>query len=109
MRPLAMTHVFNKHRDLFLQHPGMFAHWMARIGMTHLRVGNWFQAIRWTTRSLACRPDSNFPRHFLWWLASLAGPVAVPFTRKLGKPFKEVENKWKKLVRKKKLRRKIPH
>lgn len=70
-----------RHRAVFAEHRHHYAHYQATIGVTYLRAGEWWPAVKATTRALLIDPRQW--RNYKWWLVSLAGPWPVHLRRRL--------------------------
>lgn len=80
-RAAAMERTVLKHEEVFRRHPRKSSHYMASVGITYLRAGRWWPAVRWTTRALLLgRPRL---RHVVWWLAAVTGPPGLATWRAL--------------------------
>lgn len=80
-RAEGMRRTVEKHQSTFEKHPKRYAAYLASMGITFLRAGEWGEAIRATSRSI--RVDPTRPRTYAWWLASLAGPRALDWARRV--------------------------
>lgn len=80
-RARGMEQVLAKHRSVFALHPKKKAHFLATIGMNYLKAGKWGRAIVNTSRALLLAPRQ--PKAYVWWIASLGGPLALRCYRKL--------------------------
>jgi glycosyltransferase involved in cell wall biosynthesis len=80
-RARAIDRTLRKHRTTFALYPREQAHLLGTMGVCYLRAGDWGRALRATTDAL--RTDPRQKRLYPWWLASLAGPRALPFSRRL--------------------------
>lgn len=78
-RAEGMRRTVKKHEAIFAQHPKRYAAYVASMGATFLRAGQWLPAISMASKSL--RLDPSRPKYYLWWLAALAGPHALKLTR----------------------------
>lgn len=70
-----------KHETTFSRHPRRYGHYLATIGVTYLRGGKWWPAVKATTKALVV--DPRRPRTYLWWLAALAGPWPLRVRRRI--------------------------
>ena len=69
----AMERILELHRASFIRHRRKHARYTTAMGITHLRAGRWFPAVRGTARALRIDPTSA--RGWAMFLAALAGPA----------------------------------
>lgn len=72
-RARAMERTFDKHRPRFEGHPRRAARYLRVAGVTYLRAGRWWSAVRCTFLSVRMDPRSG--EGWRWALAALGGPV----------------------------------
>jgi glycosyltransferase involved in cell wall biosynthesis len=64
--------VMGKHREFYEAHRRLYGRQLAILGVTHIRRGRWWPAVRAMTRSL--RVDPGRPKAFAQWVGTLTGP-----------------------------------
>jgi glycosyltransferase involved in cell wall biosynthesis len=64
--------VLGKHRDFYQAHRQLYGRQLAILGITHIRGGRWWPAVRAMTTSL--RVDPGRPKAFAQWAGTLTGP-----------------------------------
>jgi glycosyltransferase involved in cell wall biosynthesis len=79
-RAEGMESTVAKHKKTFEQHRRRYAHYQATIGVTYLRAGKWWPAVKASTKALIIDPTR--PKAYYWWLASLAGPLPIEIRRR---------------------------
>lgn len=71
LRAVSMMRTYQKHRELFRQHPGMHAIYLGRMGIMFLRSGRWRRPIFLTSRAILLAPRKRALKQLLM---AIGGP-----------------------------------